>query len=221
VSDLVASPSPSPDMRASDADRDKVLQLLATATADGRLTVEEHSDLMSKALNSRTRGELDVITQDLSPDTGGHAAHVVAPSSGPSRRGLLSIFGARSKKGIWHVPNEFRATAVFGAIELDFRDAQFDASEVVVVANTVFGAVEITVPDWVRVEEEGHVIFGAWEVQGAPSTAATGTPPAPATVIVRLRGLTVFGAVEVKYKAPKLKASKAPNLSGSTEAQGG
>jgi hypothetical protein len=218
MSDLVASPSPSPDMRASDADRDKVLQLLATATADGRLTVEEHSDLMSSALNARTRGELDVITRDLLPDTVGEPTQVVTPSGGPSRRGLLSIFGARSKKGIWHVPSEFRATAVFGAIELDFRDAQFDASEVVVVANSVFGAVEITVPDWVRVEEEGHVIFGAWEVQGAPSTGATGSNPATPTVTVHLRGLTVFGAVEVKYKAPKLKRSKTPRLSGSTEA---
>lgn len=217
MSDLVASPSPSPDKRASDADRDQVLGLLATATADGRLTVEEHSDLMSKTLNARTRGELDVITWDLRPDTVGEAAHVVIPSGGPSRRGLLSIFGARSKKGIWHVPSEFRATAVFGAIELDFRDAQFDAPDVVVVANSVFGAVEITVPDWVRVEEEGHVIFGAWEVQGAPSTEAPGTPPNPPTVTVHLRGLTVFGAVEVKYKAPKLKRPKAPKLSGSAE----
>ena len=46
MSDVV--PQPAPSTRASDADRDRVLQVLATATADGRLTVDEHSDLMTQ-----------------------------------------------------------------------------------------------------------------------------------------------------------------------------
>ncbi|HEV3212086.1 MAG TPA: DUF1707 domain-containing protein [Acidimicrobiales bacterium] len=195
MSDMV--PQPMPTTRASDADRDRVLQVLATATADGRLTVDEHSELTDKALQARTIGELDVLTQDLG------TLHAAAPAAPPAplapapRRGFLAIFGAKSRKGGWHVPTEFKATAIFGAVELDFREARFDAPEVVCVANCVFGAVEITVPDWVRVVDEGTAIFGAREEAGPSSTEPT--------VTLHLRGFSVFGATEVRRKAPKLK----------------
>jgi Domain of unknown function (DUF1707)/Cell wall-active antibiotics response 4TMS YvqF len=197
VTDLVAQPSDS--MRASDADRDRVLKLLATATSDGRLTMDEHNDLITKTLHARTLGELVVITHDLAPAPSADPAP--APSPGPpSRRGLFAVFGARSRKGVWQVPTELRASAIFGAIELDFRDAQFDGPEVLIIANTIFGAVELTVPEWVRVEDEGHVIFGARDFHDSKGPSPAGQRP---TVTVRLRGLTVFGAVEVRRKGTK------------------
>jgi hypothetical protein len=193
MSDVVPQPAPSP--RASDADRDRVLKVLATATADGRLTVDEHSDLMTKALHARTIGELEVLTQDLaSPEPAPASPAPLAPAP---KKGFLAVFGARSRKGGWHVPTEFKATAIFGAVELDFRDASFDATEVLCVANSVFGAVEITVPEWVRVIDEGTAIFGAREEAGSSSV--------PATHTLRLRGFSVFGATEVRRRSPKLK----------------
>lgn len=209
MSELVAQPSDS--TRASDADRDRVLKLLATATSDGRLTMDEHNDLITKTLHARTLGELVVITHDLAPAPSTDPAP--APSPGPTtRRGLLAVFGARSRKGAWQVPTELRATAVFGAIELDFRDAQFDGPEVLIIANTVFGAVELTVPDWIRVEDEGHVVFGARDFHDAKGTGPSQQRP---TVTVRLRGLTVFGAVEVRRKAAKPRRGQdAPRGSG-------
>jgi hypothetical protein len=192
VSDLVKRPTTT---RASDADRDRVLQLLSEATSDGRLSVEEHHELMTQTLGAKTIGELEVITTDLSPHVDpAPEVHVVTHPM--SRRGLLAIFGARTRKGGWQVPTEFHATAIFGAIELDFRDAKFDAPEVICVANSVFGAVEITVPDWVNVIDDGVAILGAREDAG-PSSA---TP----TVTLRLKGITAFGAVEVKRRAPTL-----------------
>jgi hypothetical protein len=200
MSDMV--PQPMPTTRASDADRDRVLQVLATATADGRLTVEEHGDLMDRALHAKTIGELDVLTVDLG--TRPAEPLVPVPLAPTPTRGFLAVFGARSRKGGWHVPSEFKATAVFGAVELDFRDAQFDSPEVVCIANSVFGAVEITVPDWVRVVDEGTAIFGAREEAGPSGTEPTAT--------LRLRGFSVFGATEVRRKAPKLKKGSDPAL---------
>jgi hypothetical protein len=200
VSDLVKRPATT---RASDADRDRVLKVLADATSDGRLSVEEHHELMTQTLHAKTLGELEVITTDLAPYTDpAPEVHVVAQPA--TRRGLLAIFGARTRKGGWQVPTEFRATAIFGAIELDFRDAQFDAPEVLCVANSVFGAVEITVPDWVRVIDEGTAIFGAREEAGPSGTTQT--------VTLRLKGISAFGAVEVKRRAPKLKRGNGPEL---------
>lgn len=211
MADLVASSGDS--TRASDADRDRVLKVLATATADGRLTVDEHSDLMTRTLHARTVGELVVITQDLSP----HAWHEPPPSpvvagGSESRRGFLAIFGARTRKGSWHVPTEFKATAVFGAVELDFRDATFEAADVTCVASCVFGAIEITVPEWVRVIDDGTAIFGAREEVGRGAVEPT--------VTLHLKGLSVFGATEVKRKAPKPSKGDGRSLADPTTATG-
>src|SRR6516165_3228867 len=202
MADLV--PQRAPTTRASDADRDKVLQVLSTATADGRLTVDEHSELMTRTLHARTIGELDVITQDLAIAEAPAPAPAPAAISPAPKREFLAIFGARSRKGGWHVPTEFRATAVFGAVELDFREAVFDAPEVLCIANTLFGAVEITVPDWVRVVDDGTAIFGAREEAGPSAAEPTHT--------LHLRGYSVFGATEVKRRAPKLKRGKGAAL---------
>ena len=95
MSDVV--PQHSPTTRASDADRDRVLQVLATATADGRLNVEEHSELMDKALTARTVGELDVLTQDLEAARPTRLARAAPLAPAPSK-GFLAIFGARSAR---------------------------------------------------------------------------------------------------------------------------
>ena len=53
------------DLRASDADRDRVLALLADAVSDGRLTAEEHAERVQRACTARTLGELADLTTDL------------------------------------------------------------------------------------------------------------------------------------------------------------
>ena len=52
-------------MRASDADRDRVVDVLRVAVGDGRLTVAELDERLEAALSARTLGELAVLTADL------------------------------------------------------------------------------------------------------------------------------------------------------------
>src|ERR1700733_8683781 len=60
------SPRQAPrDLRASDADRDRVLALLAEAMSDGRLTADEHAERLQRAFSARTLGELAELTTDL------------------------------------------------------------------------------------------------------------------------------------------------------------
>ncbi|WP_031487765.1 DUF1707 SHOCT-like domain-containing protein [Streptomyces bicolor] len=63
-------------LRASDADRDRVVQVLNSAAGDGRLTIEELDERVTAALSARTLGELAELTVDLPP---------VPPSSCGSR----------------------------------------------------------------------------------------------------------------------------------------
>ena len=63
---MLMSPRQAPrDLRASDADRDRVLVLLAEAVSDGRLTMEEHAERVQRACTARTLGELADLTADL------------------------------------------------------------------------------------------------------------------------------------------------------------
>lgn len=52
-------------LRASDADRDAVVERLRTAAAEGRLDTDELDERLGAALRSRTYGELDGLLTDL------------------------------------------------------------------------------------------------------------------------------------------------------------
>jgi hypothetical protein len=54
-----------PDMRASDHDRDRVVEMLRDHGAAGRLTTDELEERTDRALAARTHGELDVLLSDL------------------------------------------------------------------------------------------------------------------------------------------------------------
>lgn len=57
----------SPEMRASDADRDRVAAILREHTAQGRITMDEFNERLEQLYKSRTYGELARLTSDL-PD---------------------------------------------------------------------------------------------------------------------------------------------------------
>jgi hypothetical protein len=55
------------DLRASDADREQVIECLRRAADEGRLRIEELENRLDCALNARTYGQLDAILSDLPP----------------------------------------------------------------------------------------------------------------------------------------------------------
>ncbi|WP_233617813.1 DUF1707 SHOCT-like domain-containing protein [Actinomadura sp. WAC 06369] len=57
--------APNPDMRASDADRDRVAASLREHCAVGRITVDELHERLEDVYSARTLGRLDEITADL------------------------------------------------------------------------------------------------------------------------------------------------------------
>ncbi|GAA3147737.1 hypothetical protein GCM10017687_76150 [Streptomyces echinatus] len=77
------------DLRASDADRDRVAEILRDALAEGRLDMEEFEERLESAYRARTYGELAPLTRDLP------AAGAVAPAGA----GLLHQ-GAGGERGL-------------------------------------------------------------------------------------------------------------------------
>jgi hypothetical protein len=52
-------------LRVSDADRDRAAALLREHHAEGRLTAEEFSERVDRALVAKTQGDLDDLLEDL------------------------------------------------------------------------------------------------------------------------------------------------------------
>jgi hypothetical protein len=57
--------SPQPGLRASDADRERLVDELEQHTIAGRLTTEEFEQRTQQAYEARTMGELDALHRDL------------------------------------------------------------------------------------------------------------------------------------------------------------
>ncbi|GGZ75520.1 DUF1707 domain-containing protein [Streptomyces subrutilus] len=204
---------PLPELRASDADRDRVVERLRDAVAEGRLDMEEFEERLEAAYTSRTYGELEPLTRDL-PAVPGVPGGVVAPYSGAapspaaasswaSRIGgtagsgvAVAVMSGFERKGRWTVPARFDAVAFWGGGELDLREADFAQREVVINCIAIMGGIQITVPPGVEVDVRGIGIMGAFD-QSNPGPAEPGAPR------VVVNGLAFWGGVEVKVKRPK------------------
>ena len=55
--------------RVSDADRDQVTEVLHAAYAEGRISLDEHAERTSAALEAKTFDDLTGLTADLVPTT--------------------------------------------------------------------------------------------------------------------------------------------------------
>jgi hypothetical protein len=116
----------------------------------------------------------------------------------------VAIFGGATRKGEWTVAEQYTALAVFGGVELDFREATFTAHETELYANCLFGGIEITVPEDVAVRVSGVPIFGGFDHgKGDPPNLPADAP------VLNVKGIAIFGGVDVKRKARK--QPKPPN----------
>ncbi|MCX4746997.1 DUF1707 domain-containing protein [Kitasatospora sp. NBC_01287] len=189
------------ELRASDADRERIAELLRDAYAEGRLSVEEHSERIEAAYGAKTLGELVPLTRDLPahrPGPAGAERPAVAPQA-PARLesgSLVAVFGGAARKGRWRVGPHVRVTSVFGGVELDLSDAVFESPEVVIEVTAVFGGVSIRVPENVTLVGAGSGIFGGFDVR----EQIAADPYAP---VVRVKGAAIFGGVEAKPRRGK------------------
>jgi uncharacterized Tic20 family protein len=80
-----ASARPEQRLRVTDADRDKVVEHVKAAFAEGRLDKDEMEERLGLAINARTHADLAPITSDLygTPAPAPYPAHPVPPHHRP------------------------------------------------------------------------------------------------------------------------------------------
>ncbi|WP_406454291.1 DUF1707 domain-containing protein [Streptomyces sp. NBC_00876] len=192
-----------PDViRASDADRDRIADILREAMAEGRLTAEEHAERVDSVYRAKTVGELEPLVRDLPTpgasvraEAGTSHAYGSGEPTGPADN-LVAIFSSSTRKGRWRVGGRTNAFALFGSVEIDLTEALFGQRLTVINATSVFGSVEIRVPENISLRGSGTGIFGNFEVV----TLESADPEAPVVVV---NGYSVFGTVEAKPKRGK------------------
>ena len=191
-------------LRASDADREHVAELLGRAFAEGRLSSEEHSERLEAVYAAKTMGELRPLVADLpvvfAPPTTGALTDASGADAAARYGGepVVAIFSETKRTGRWLVRSGLNARAIFGSVELDLTEAVLEQREITIVANAVFGEIIIRVPEGVVLHDEGSAVFGSRRLSGWP-----GTVFGPETPIVHVRGVALFGNVE--SKGPKKK----------------
>jgi hypothetical protein len=200
---------PASALRASDADRDRIADILREALAEGRLDSDEHAERVEGVLSAKTVGELEVFIQDL-PAAHGHRRTTPSYSPAPNRptegaipaeadQHVVAVFSSAMRKGRWRAGRRMHAYAVFGSVEIDLSEAIFEYQQIVIKAISVFGNVEIRVPENVSLRGTGGGVLGNFEVDTLDSLE----PDAP---VIYVDGWAVLGNIEAKPKRGKLVA---------------
>jgi hypothetical protein len=202
------------ELRASDADRDRVADILRDALAEGRLTSDEHSDRLSAVYAAKTVGELEPLVRDL---PGGRPPSAPSPAPRASRAGawtpdptadtpsLVGILGGTERRGRWRVGDRVTAVAFMGGVVIDLTEATFTAPEVVINVTTVMGGVEVIVPENVTLIGSVTGILGGSDIRAHES-------PDPRAPVVRVRGVAFLGGVEAKPKRGKRLRPREPRV---------
>jgi hypothetical protein len=198
-----------PGLRASDADREHVAELLGQAFAEGRLSTEEHSERLEAVYAAKTMGELRPLVVDLpvafDPPTAAGMS-TAQPADALSRYGggdqVVAVFGETKRTGRWMVRSGLNARALFGSVELDLTEAVLEQREITITVNAVFGEVIIRVPDGVILHDEGSAVFGSRKLNTPYATFGPETP------VVHVRGMALFGNVEAKRPKKKWLRSR-------------
>jgi hypothetical protein len=189
-----------PEIRASDADRDQVVDVLRVAMGDGRLTADEFGERMEAALSARTLGELAVLTADLV--TG--IAHAAARAEEVVR--IDQKGGSVQRTGQWMVPQRLE-------LRLSWCDVTLDFTEAVIVEDTLLVEMNMRGGALVMVTRPGVVVdTGSLTVRYTDvDVRSGGESDAPVVLRVRLTGRMRYGSVEVRARSTRLARGADPD----------
>jgi hypothetical protein len=178
------------DLRASDAEREYVIDLLQRAVGQGMLDLDEFGQRTDIALAARTRAELNRVLLDLPiPDQ-------------PLRTEtddvlvLRSTLSEVSRRGNWRVPSRVLIISRLGSTKLDFTEAEFSSAQVTVELAVTGGSVDLLVSPTTTVLTTAVTTIGGQIVERRQPMGALGDP------VLVLAGKVRAG--EVRIRRPRL-----------------
>lgn len=195
-------------LRVGDVERDRTVERLATAYADGQLTHEEFEERSSQAYGARFADDLAGLVADL----GAAPVPSVRPTAAPGVRSLpaqltnpgalvqggegiplsVAVMSGTERVGTWTIGDTHTAVAVMGGVVLDLREATFSEPVSKVSCLAIMGGIDIIVPPWVRVRMHGLPIMGGFGTEGEAFDQSSLPADAP---VLEVTGLALMGGV--------------------------
>jgi hypothetical protein len=188
---MSTDPAKAPALRASDTDRDRVIDTLRAAVTDGRLSPAEYDERVETALNARTFEALAPLTADLGP--GGSV--VPAPARPAARRLVIKQkHGIVRRDGDWVLPEVLVLHTAWSGVELDLRNAVPSGPELVIEMRVRGGGVKLIVAPGMEVDANDlRVKFGG------TSITRTAGDDTPITLRIRVVGRLKHGGIETQW----------------------
>ncbi|TDE09311.1 DUF1707 SHOCT-like domain-containing protein [Jiangella asiatica] len=188
-------------MRVSHADRDRMVEILRDAAADGRLDTDELEERVERALTARTFADLESLTEDLPVAAPAPpAARVPAPPAPTVTEGEVEqwhVTGQRFRReGAWRVPPIVELNMFGGSARLDYTQARLpEDGHSTLRISTYGGSVRLTVPPGVAVDLSGISRSGG-RVRDKVSRHAA--PATRVTHVITVTGSMIGGSVRVE-----------------------
>ncbi|MGW0909563.1 DUF1707 SHOCT-like domain-containing protein [Streptomyces sp. NPDC002853] len=187
-----AGPGSTPELRASHADRDRVVDVLRIAAGDGLLTAEELDERLETALSARTLSELAALTTDLPP---------VSVKDGTTAAEVKDVVrieqvhsGAVERLGRWVVPRRLELAVTWCDVTLDFTEAVITRDTLRIDVAMAGKSLTLITGPGIEVDADGLTLVHCKLVD-----RGTRTPPgAPTRLRVELVGQKAHGRVVVR-----------------------
>jgi hypothetical protein len=176
--------SASLQLRASDDERHRMVELLGDHAAAGRITLSELEERVARAYAATTRAELVGLTDDLP------ALSEPTRSQRKPARWFFAIMGGSTRRAK-RFAGRLNVIAMMGGDDLDLREAEIEGSELEVNMFALMGGTAIYLPDTVEVELSSFAIMGGNDERGSSR------PPRPGAPVVRIRSLALMGGVDI------------------------
>ena len=199
---MPTDPSSSPALRASDADRDRVIELLHAAVADGRLDPAEFDERQDAALAARTIDALAPLTADLiaAPDSDGALTPVAGTPTQPAAE-LLTIHerhGLVRRDGRWTLPHRLALRTAWCDVMLDLSSAVRSGPELVIEMQMRGGDVGLVLAPGMVVDANELAVR-----QGKLAISRDADDNTPETLRVPLVGRMQHGRISTRWLAPR------------------
>lgn len=179
--------------RASDRERDAVVQRVQDAFAEGRLDDAEFDERSRAALTARTHADLDALLADLpaEPSTPGPAPALPGPG-----RFAVALKSSVRRAGRWRVPERYTTVVYKGGGWLDLRAAELSGPVTTFLAVAYKSRVTILVPPNVRVEMTGLGVNQDVQDEDPGYRLPVDAP------VIHVRGIAYKGTVEIATRPP-------------------
>jgi len=200
---MSADPPSSPVLRASDADRDRVIELLRAAVADGRLDPAEFDERVDAALAARTIDALALLTADLIAAPGSSSALMLPLAGTPTEPAaeLLAIsekHGSVRRDGRWTLPHRLALRTAWSDVMLDLTSAVRTGPKLVIELRVRGGNMELVLAPGMVVDANELAVRHS--KLAITRDAGDNTPE---TLHVRLVGRMRHGRIGTRWLAPR------------------